>query len=128
MRDGAEEEFDPARQAQFVLQQESLHRGLATESLAESLLNAGLDVADILEVPAAESDRRMLASILLKEEEDLTVHVLVDASRSMDWGDTDNGPADDVSATAAREDTNKLLYAKRLCCHMSCMPDSFHMN
>ena len=37
-RDGAEEEFDPARQAQFVLQNEGLHRGLATESLAESLL------------------------------------------------------------------------------------------
>ena len=40
-RDGAEEEFDPARQAQFVLQNEGLHRGLATESLAESLLNVG---------------------------------------------------------------------------------------
>src|SRR6202167_3375275 len=31
-RDGAEEEFDPARQAQFVLQNEGLHHGLATES------------------------------------------------------------------------------------------------
>src|SRR5215467_7883653 len=41
MRDGAEEEFDPARQAQFVLQNEALHRGLATESLAECLLKAG---------------------------------------------------------------------------------------
>src|SRR4029077_7777839 len=32
-RDGAEEEFDPARQAQFVLKSESLHVGLATEDL-----------------------------------------------------------------------------------------------
>src|SRR5206468_4763748 len=28
-RDGAEEEFDPARQARFVLQNEQLHRGMA---------------------------------------------------------------------------------------------------
>jgi len=83
MRDGAEEEFDPARQAQFVLQSEGLHRGLATESLAEALLNAGLEVADILEVPAAESDRRLLASILLKEEEELTAEILEAAVRAL---------------------------------------------
>ena len=40
-RDGAEEEFDPARQAQYAFQSEGLHRGLATESLVEALLNAG---------------------------------------------------------------------------------------
>ncbi len=87
-RDGAEEEFDPARQAQFVLQNEGLHHGLATESLAESLLNdsrlnAGRDYADVLEVPAAESDRRMLASILLKEDEELTAEVLEAAVRAL---------------------------------------------
>jgi DNA primase len=83
MRDGAEEEFDPARQAQFVLQNEGLHRGLATESLAESLLKAGADVADVLEVPATESDRRMLAWILLKEDEELTAEVLEAAVRAL---------------------------------------------
>ena len=82
-RDGAEEEFDPARQAQFVLQNEGLHRGLATESLTESLLNAGPDVADVLDVPATESDRRMLASILLKEEDELTAEVLEAAVRAL---------------------------------------------
>src|SRR5437762_8601370 len=54
---------------------------------------------------------------LFQEEEDLTVHLLLDASRSMDWGDQgplfaapeDAGPADAVN----RADTNKLLYAKR---------------
>ncbi len=76
MRDGAEEEFDPARQAAFVLRNENLHRGLATESLVESLLNASHEVADVLEVPSTESDRRMLASILLKEEEELTDEIL----------------------------------------------------
>jgi DNA primase len=87
-RDGAEEEFDPARQARFVLQNEGLHRGLATESLAESLLNdsllnAGRESADVLEVPATESDRRMLASILLKEDEELTAEVLEAAVRAL---------------------------------------------
>ncbi|HEV2468273.1 MAG TPA: DNA primase [Candidatus Sulfotelmatobacter sp.] len=82
-RDGAEEEFDPARQAQFVLLNEGLHQGLATESLTESLINMGSEVADILEVPASESDRRMLASILLKEEEELTAEILEGAVRAL---------------------------------------------
>jgi DNA primase len=80
-RDGAEEEFDPARQAVYALQNEGLHRGLATESLAESLLNAGLEVPDVLEVPANEPDRRLLASILLKEEEELSPEILEAAVR-----------------------------------------------
>jgi len=83
MRDGAEEEFDPARQAVYVLQNEGLHRGLATESLAECLLNAGLDAPDVLEIPATEGDRRMLASILLKEEEELTAEILEAAVRAL---------------------------------------------
>ncbi len=82
-RDGAEEEFDPARQAQFVLQNEGLHHGLATESLADSLLNVGREFADVLEVPATESDRRLLALILLKEEEELTAEVLEAAVRAL---------------------------------------------
>jgi DNA primase len=87
-RDGAEEGFDPARQAQFVLQNERLHHGLATESLAESLLaearlNAGREFADVLEVPATESDRRTLAIILLKEDEELTAEVLEAAVRAL---------------------------------------------
>ncbi len=87
-RDGAREvvkddEFDPARQAAFVLESEGLHRGLATESLVESLLNAGPEVADILEVPATEGDRRMLKAILLKENDDLTPDLLDSAVRAL---------------------------------------------
>ncbi len=82
-RDGAEEEFDPARQAQYVLQTEGLHRGLATESLVEALLNAGPEVADVMEVPCSDSDRRLLASILLKEDEDLTADRLEGAVRAL---------------------------------------------
>jgi DNA primase len=82
-RDGAEEEFDPARQAQYVLQIEGLHRGLATESLVEALLHAGPEVADVMEVPCSESERRMLASILLKEDEELSAERLEGAVRAL---------------------------------------------
>jgi DNA primase len=82
-RDGAEEEFDPARQARYVLQNEALHRGLASESLAESLLNAGAEIADVLEVPQSDGDRRLLASILLKEDEILTAELLDRAVRAL---------------------------------------------
>jgi DNA primase len=71
-RDGAEEGFDPCRQANYVLGNEALHRGLASESLIESLLNAGTEFADVMEIPASESDRRVLATILLKEDEVLS--------------------------------------------------------
>ena len=82
-RDGAEEEFDPARQAHFVLSSEGLHRGLATESLVECLLNAPPETSDILEVPATETDRRLLATILLKEEEELTADFVEAAVRAL---------------------------------------------
>jgi DNA primase len=87
-RDGArdvvkDEEFDPARQAQYVLQSEALHRGLATESLVQALLNAGAEIADVMEVPCSESERRMLASILLKEDEELSAERLEGAVRAL---------------------------------------------
>jgi DNA primase len=87
-RDGAhdivkEEEFDPARQAQYVLQSEGLHRGLATESLVEALLNAGAEVADVMEVSCSETERRLLASILLKEDEELSAERLEGAVRAL---------------------------------------------
>jgi DNA primase len=82
-RDGAEEEFDPARQAQYALHNEGLHRGLATESLAEALLNAASDVADVMDLARSEADRRLLASILLKEDEELTAERLDGAVRAL---------------------------------------------
>jgi DNA primase len=78
-----DEEFDPARQAQYALQSEGLHHGLATESLVEALLNAGTEVADVMEVPCSETERRMLASILLKEDEELSAERLEGAVRAL---------------------------------------------
>lgn len=82
-REGVDEEFDPARQAQYVLQNEGLHRGLVTESLVEALLNAGAEIADVMDVPCSESERRMLASVLLKEDEELSAESLEGAVRAL---------------------------------------------
>jgi DNA primase len=82
-RDGAEEEFDPARQAQFALQSGELHEGLAAQSLIEALLEAGPETSDAMELPKTEDDRRLLASILMHEEEELTPEMLEGAVRAL---------------------------------------------
>ncbi len=82
-RDGAEEEFDPARQARFAIESERLHEGLATESLVETLLAGALEVGDVMALPFSEGDRRRVASILLKEDEELTAERLEGAVRAL---------------------------------------------
>ncbi|HZS97202.1 MAG TPA: DNA primase [Terriglobales bacterium] len=82
-RDGAEEEFDPARQARFAIESERLHMGLATESLVDTLLGGALEVADVMQLPFSEGDRRRLATILLKEDEELTAERLEGAVRAL---------------------------------------------
>jgi len=81
-RDGVDEEFDPARQAQFVLRNEPLHHGLATESLVEALLSAP-DSADVMSLPLPDSERNLLASILMKEAEELTADRLEGAAKAL---------------------------------------------
>lgn len=67
---------------------------------------------------------------LFQEEEDLTVHILIDASKSMDWGDPNDitltapvAPTDMATPTTQSairtsqsdtRDQNKLIYAKRI--------------
>jgi DNA primase len=82
-RDGAEEEFDPTRQAQYVLQNEHLHEGLSSQSLLEALLQAGPETQDVMEVARTDDDRRLLASILMQEDEDLTAETLEGAVRAL---------------------------------------------
>jgi DNA primase len=82
-RDGTEEEFDPARQAHFVLKSERLHIGVATESLIECLLNSAGEAVDVMELPLPDSDRNLLAAILLREEEELTAERLEGAVRAL---------------------------------------------
>ena len=82
-RDGAEEEFDPSRQANFAFRNENLHRGLATEALIELLLDAAAEVSDVMELPLSDSDRNLLAAILMKEEEELSPERLEGAVRAL---------------------------------------------
>ena len=81
-RDGAEDEFDPARQAHFALANENLHRGLATESLIDALL-AAPESGDPLSLSMTDGDRNLLASILMKEDEELTPERLEGATRAL---------------------------------------------
>jgi len=82
-RDGAEEDFDPARQARFALQSQRLHEGLATESLLELLATSGQEVADVMDLPLAEADRRLLAGILLQDAEELSAERVEGAIRAL---------------------------------------------
>jgi DNA primase len=82
-RDGAEEEFDPARQAQYVLTSERLHEGLSSESLIESLLGVSEGTPDLMELARSEDERRLLASILMHDEEELTPETLEGAVRAL---------------------------------------------
>jgi DNA primase len=81
-RDGAEEQFDPARQSQFVLKSERVHVGLATESLMDALLNAP-ETADVMELPLPVADRNLLASIVMKQDEELSAERLEGAVRAL---------------------------------------------
>jgi DNA primase len=82
-REGTDEEFDPARQAQYALQSEHLYEGLATQSLIEALLQAGTETTDVMAAPKTEEDRRLLASILMHEEEQLTPETVEGAVRAL---------------------------------------------
>jgi DNA primase len=70
-RSGADDAFDPARQARYVLSGERLHVGLGTESLIEALLNAA-EGAELMDLPIADEERNLLAAILMKDDEELT--------------------------------------------------------
>ncbi len=81
-RDGAEEEFDPARQARYVLGAENLHVGLPTESLLTTLLQSSVEVS-AMDLPLPEAERSLLATILLKEEEELSAEKLEGAVKAL---------------------------------------------
>ena len=84
-RDGVDEEFEPARQAQFALSSERLHDGLATEGLLDALLQADLAEtgADPLSLSLPEADQRLLAATLMQEDEELTPELLEGAIEAL---------------------------------------------
>jgi DNA primase len=81
-RSGADDAFEPARQARYVLSSERLHVGLGTESLIEMLMNPAPDIG-VMDIPLSDSDRQLLASILLKDDEELTAEKVEGATRAL---------------------------------------------
>ena len=81
-RSGADDAFDPARQAGFVLSSERLHVGLGTESLIEAFLQAP-EGTEAMELPLSDSDRNLLAAILMKHDEELTAEKVEGAARAL---------------------------------------------
>jgi DNA primase len=80
-REGADEAFDPARQARFYLQDERLHEGAACEGLIERLVTA--EGQDPMSVAADDEERRLLAEILLDEQEEMTPDLLEGAALAL---------------------------------------------
>jgi DNA primase len=81
-RSGEDDAFDPARQARYVLSAERLHVGLGTESLIEALLNAP-GGAELMEISISDGERNLLATILMKDDEELTAEKVEGASRAL---------------------------------------------
>lgn len=81
-RSGADDAFEPARQARYVLASERLHVGLGTEALIEVLLNA-TEGAEAMDLTADDSERGLLASILMRDEEELTAEKIEGAARAL---------------------------------------------
>ncbi len=80
-RDGADDEFDPARQARFYLTEENLHEGAACEALIGQLLTA--EGQDAMSLPLSEADRRILAEVLLDDADELTPELLEGAALAL---------------------------------------------
>jgi DNA primase len=80
-REGVDKEFDPCRQAQFVLKSEGLHQGVAAESLIQVLLSS--EAVHVTDLPLPEGDRNLLASILMKDDEELSAERLEGAVRAL---------------------------------------------
>jgi DNA primase len=81
-RSGADGSFDPVRQAKFFLASERLHVGLGTESLIEALLNAP-EGSEPMDLPLSDSDRGLLAAILIRHDEELTADKVDGAARAL---------------------------------------------
>ena len=82
-RDGFDTAFEPGRQAHFVLSQERLHSGAATERLIDALMAAEEQGLDPMAMPLEDSDRQVLASVLMDEREELTPELLEEAIKSL---------------------------------------------
>jgi len=82
-REGLDPDFEPARQAHFFLTQERLHQGFAGQSLIDALLTAHEQGLDPMSLPLDDNDRRLVASVVMEDHEELTPELLENAVRSL---------------------------------------------
>jgi DNA primase len=82
-REGQDPDFEPARQAHFFLTQERLHEGFGAEALIDALLAAHEQGLDPMSLPLEETDRRLVASVLMDSQEELSPELLENAVRSL---------------------------------------------
>ena len=82
-REGLDPDFEPARQAHFFLTQERLHQGFAGQPLLDALLTAHEQGLDPMSLPLDDNDRRLVASVLMEDHEELTPELLENAVRSL---------------------------------------------
>ncbi len=82
-RGGQDLDFEPARQAHFALSRERLHSGSAAEGLLDALLLAHEQGLDAMSLPIEEDARRLLATVLMDEHEELTPELLESSIRSL---------------------------------------------
>jgi DNA primase len=80
-REGADEAFDPARQARFYLSDERLHEGAACEALMERLIDA--EGQDPMSSAENDVERALLAEILLDEQDEMTPDLLEGAALAL---------------------------------------------
>ena len=82
-REGQDPDFEPARQAHFFLAQERLHESFGTQALIDALLTAHEQSLDPVALPLDENHRRLVASVLMDDREELTPELLENAVRSL---------------------------------------------
>ncbi|HVP56142.1 MAG TPA: DNA primase [Candidatus Eisenbacteria bacterium] len=82
-REGQDPDFEPGRQAHYFLSREQLHQGSGAQALFDALITAHEQGLDPMSLPLDESDRRLVASVLLEDNEELTPELLENAVRSL---------------------------------------------
>ena len=82
-REGQDPDFEPARQAHYFLTQERLHERFGAQALIDLLLTAHEQSLDPMSLPLDENDRRLIASVLMDDREELTPELLENAVRSL---------------------------------------------
>ena len=82
-REGQDPDFEPGRQAYYFLTQERLHEGTGAQPLIDALLTAQEMGQDATSLPLDDDNRRLLASVIMDDREELTPELLESAIRSL---------------------------------------------